>query len=514
MEDKKIISIKCESCGAPLEVEKGKPIGYCQYCGAKYDVSALVNDDKDVELAKINYQAYKETEELKQQYELEKIKQEREWQEKQQNIAESKEKATSFKKSKLRIVIIVFLIIFIVGAVIAFNSGKPLAAIIAIVQIALAVFAWLVGSGVVKLKVPGLHIVATILSVILIVPFLNANSYKPEDKPSVLQWEEIILGDILPNPPSNKGRIVSNASDGLSVSISEVSEKQYDDYKKSCIEKGFDTDKNENGDNFTAYNKDGYKLRMYYSDYSKEITIYVDAPMEMKKIEWPSGTAGKMLPAPKSNIGNFSYEYDDHFHVYIGETSLQDYNNYVKACSDKGFTVDYQKGDNYYYADNNEGYHLSLNYEGNNIMCVEISAPDKTENTTETENSILTTKDETATEAPAASTAVTHETAPVKTTAPETDAPVISVGIRPEFKEAMDSYEAFYDEYIAFMKKYRTADAMEMLSMLSDYTDFMEKMDDWTDKLDKLEGDMNDEELAYYLEVTGRVEKKMLESIS
>ena len=125
----------------------------------------------------------------------------------------------------------------------------------------------------------------------------------------------------------------------------------------------------------------------------------------------------------------------------------------------------------------------------------------------------MTTKDETATEAPAASTAVTHETAPVKTTAPETDAPVISVGIRPEFKEAMDSYEAFYDEYIAFMKKYRTADAMEMLSMLSDYTDFMEKMDDWTDKLDKLEGDMNDEELAYYLEVTGRVEKKMLESI-
>lgn len=27
-------------------------------------------------------------------------------------------------------------------------------------------------------------------------------------------------------------------------------------------------------------------------------------------------------------------------------------------------------------------------------------------------------------------------------------------GLRPEFKEAMDSYEAFYDEYCAFMKKY------------------------------------------------------------
>lgn len=513
MGEKKIISIKCESCGAPLEVEKGKPIGYCQYCGAKYDVSTLVNDDKDVELAKINYQAYKETEELKQQYELEKIKQEREWQEKQQNIAESKEKEKQFKKSKLRIVIIVFLVIFIIGAVIAFNSGKPLAAIIAIVQIALAIFAWLVGAGVVKLKVPGLHIVATVLSVILIVPFLNANSYKPEDKPAVLQWEEIILGEVLPTPPSNKGRIVSNASDDLSVNISEVSEKQYDDYKKACIEKGFDIDKEESGSDFTAYNKDGYKLRMYYSDYSKEITIYVEAPMEMKKIEWSAGAAGKMLPVPKSDTGNFAYEYDDHFFVYIGKTSVEDYNNYVKACSDNGFTVDYQKGDDYYYADNNNGYHLSLRYEGNNVMSIEISAPEETENTTVKDNSVSTTEAETtaetSVETSATSTAVAHETEPL-----QTDAPVISVGIRPEFKEAMDSYEAFYDEYIAFMKKYQTADPMEMLSMLSDYNNFMEKMDDWTDKLDKLEDDMNDEELAYYLEVTERVSKKMLELIS
>ena len=27
-------------------------------------------------------------------------------------------------------------------------------------------------------------------------------------------------------------------------------------------------------------------------------------------------------------------------------------------------------------------------------------------------------------------------------------------GMRPEFKEAMDSYEAFYDEYCDFIKKY------------------------------------------------------------
>ena len=36
--------------------------------------------------------------------------------------------------------------------------------------------------------------------------------------------------------------------------------------------------------------------------------------------------------------------------------------------------VDYDKGDNYYDADNSDGWHISLKYEGNNIMSVEITA--------------------------------------------------------------------------------------------------------------------------------------------
>lgn len=42
--------------------------------------------------------------------------------------------------------------------------------------------------------------------------------------------------------------------------------------------------------------------------------------------------------------------------------------------------------------------------------------------------------------------------------------------IRPEFKQAMDNYEEFYDEYIAFMKEYTespdaSAMAVEYISM-------------------------------------------------
>ncbi len=43
------------------------------------------------------------------------------------------------------------------------------------------------------------------------------------------------------------------------------------------------------------------------------------------------------------------------------------------------------------------------------------------------------------------------ETAPQEENKNETN---LVNGMRPKFKEAMDSYEAFYDEYCTFMKKY------------------------------------------------------------
>ena len=82
--------------------------------------------------------------------------------------------------------------------------------------------------------------------------------------------------------------------------------------------------------------------------------VELDVPMEMKEIKWPSGSAGKQLPKPESNKGKFSHESDDGFFVYIGDTSKKAYNEYVAACADEGFNVDYDKSENYYHAENSE----------------------------------------------------------------------------------------------------------------------------------------------------------------
>lgn len=87
-----------------------------------------------------------------------------------------------------------------------------------------------------------------------------------------------------------------------------------------------------------------------------------------------------------------------------------------------------------------------------------------------------------------------------------------STGMRSDFKAAMDAYEAFFDEYISFMEDYKKNPTD--LSLLTRYADMLTKMEEaeknfdaWGDK------DLNVEETKYYLEVTVRIEKKLLDTI-
>lgn len=83
-------------------------------------------------------------------------------------------------------------------------------------------------------------------------------------------------------------------------------------------------------------------------------------------------------------------------------------------------------------------------------------------------------------------------------------------GMRPEFKEAMDSYEAFYDEYCDIMKKY--AENPSDIKLLTSYTDMMTKVAEMSEKFESWENsELNDAELKYYLDVNNRITKKLLD---
>jgi hypothetical protein len=83
-------------------------------------------------------------------------------------------------------------------------------------------------------------------------------------------------------------------------------------------------------------------------------------------------------------------------------------------------------------------------------------------------------------------------------------------GMRPEFKDAMDSYEAFYDEYCDLMQKY--SENPSDLKLLAEYADMMTKAADMSEKFEDWEDDeLNNAELKYYLDVNNRVMQKLLE---
>lgn len=99
--------------------------------------------------------------------------------------------------------------------------------------------------------------------------------------------------------------------------------------------------------------------------------------------------------------------------------------------------------------------------------------------------------------------------------APEEETPKESApidNIDPAFKEAMDSYEAFFDEYVEFMKKYENATEEELTGMLADYNRYLSQYIETTEKLESIDEDeLTTEELQYYLELNTRINEKLAE---
>lgn len=260
---------------------------------------------------------------------------------------------------------------------IALNFGTIFAVIFSVLQIALLVFACLMKKGVIKTPNKMLQIVLPIIALVLIVPYMLlfsvGSDYKDAER---INWSELIMGEVIPEPASNLGEVYSNSDDYLSVEIVKLSAEQYKEYLTVCKDKGFTVDSDQSDTLYDAYNKDGYKLHLYYYEGENELDISLNAPIKMSQMTWSTSDYGKMLPTPKSTLGRIEKDDKTGLTVYIGETTLDDYNAYVTACTEKGFTVNSKKTEKTFTASNAEGYKLTVDYKGNNTMYISLKEPE------------------------------------------------------------------------------------------------------------------------------------------
>lgn len=351
--------MKCSKCGAEL-TEDTK---FCSYCGEKIEAEATAPVENVVNEPIVEETVNQTTSTTSPE---------------KKSIADKiKDKGVAFWK-KLSLygkITTVALTVFTLMCLVAFLAGKVFAGIIAIISIALTVVALLMKKAIIKVPKSWIHIVALSLAVVLVIPYVGVFQIDYGDAES-FNWSDMVLGDVVPEPHVSFGEVMSNSENYMSVYIYKTTQDKFDKYVEACKDDGYTVDADESEIAYYAFNAEGYKLSLYFYENDEKMSISVDAPEQYGTLEWSDSGLGKLIPAPKSTVGKIEKDDENGFKAYVAETSIDDFKAYVKECADKGFTVDANDSEEYYSAKNSEGYKLSVEYQGNNVICVAIYEPE------------------------------------------------------------------------------------------------------------------------------------------
>lgn len=101
---------------------------------------------------------------------------------------------------------------------------------------------------------------------------------------------------------------------------------------------------------------------------------------DSSEFNWSNMTLGSMLPTPESTLGKNLINTEDYLSIDILDVSLEEYQEYVNGCREKGFTVEVSEYDTYFDAKNADGYEIMLYYfESDEEMSIDLNAPSKNE---------------------------------------------------------------------------------------------------------------------------------------
>lgn len=482
----KLIKLHCKNCGGEMSIDPEVSQITCPYCGEK---QVLIDSDT-VKIEKEKYKTYKEMQ--KTQYQEEQAKQDR---------LDKRDELLEYKKSKQAKFTLAAAVISFIAGISNFASHSIFKGIGCLILFGLFLYAYLCGMQIVKERIKNTKTLGVLAACLLLVVFSfsgclssndNSSSSNTKDSSTAktyekLEWPSSGLAYMLPKPSFKYGSINGNSDDYFWVTFNKASEVEFNSYVEKCKDNGFTYDSTSHSGYYNAYNSDGYELNLSYFESNNEIDLDLYVPVEYAEFSWPSSSLATLIPQTSSNQGKVRENTETNVTIVVGNTNEDELTSYIDQCIQAGFNIDYSKESDRFTGKDSNGNSLSISKSGFKEMYIELTkAEEKVEETP----------------VPTSESASSNNS---------NNDSVLSDVVTPSFKEMMDSYEAFFDEYIAFMEKYENSD--DTSSMAIDYINIVSKELEWIDKIDAVdESTLTTADDLYYLEVTARVEKKLIDA--
>jgi len=95
-----------------------------------------------------------------------------------------------------------------------------------------------------------------------------------------IDWDDLVLGDMIPEPKVKEGDLTIDSEDSLYVSIYKMSKDDFKDYIAACKKIGYTVGSEKTSYSYEASNEEGYSLRLSFYENGKEMTISLSAEEE------------------------------------------------------------------------------------------------------------------------------------------------------------------------------------------------------------------------------------------
>lgn len=373
--------MNCKNCNAVMRVDTEKKIFVCPYCDTVEPFEGLSNQALKEELKGIVSEAIRDA---------------------NQNglgagmgtagtnsnakAGEHRSKGLKAKDVAILILQIFFCVILLFPSILVFEDGFHAVGLIALIQLILMIVSIACklkyrknGNKELK-KLSGLCAIVVAVLVFVWFGVLMAE----ENGGGVIggSGEEVVwpaqgMGSELPVLPGTLKRAYSG-KDSFNATSKNVNAKDFQAYVDACKEAGYKIDAEAGNTEYLAYDENDNKLKIDYWAYSNEINLQLSEGIKLESFQWYDQGVAAQVPKPTAEKSYTEQYSKDHYEVYVGDVTREEFVQYAEECIRAGFDGRVHK-DEFYgtkVLGEKDNLHISIELQRGRIMYIRIYESD------------------------------------------------------------------------------------------------------------------------------------------